>query len=215
MLSLVAAVLLASLPTSSSLSLVSPAPSFDGRPLSARLLVAQSPTGSELELFPSAPFPDNEARETQERGTDEGLDARIAELSQQVSLLQGEINSIRLGRPTGYKVMTIIGFVLAPLLLIGLPFIGAGLNEAGDTGAVLMVAGLFFAVPGTVGVGLIIGGFSGGSRAAHAKKDRRDALIQERTLLEEELRDLQARRDGVRTQRFQPRPAIPLLAVRF
>ncbi|MCY1044704.1 hypothetical protein OV208_25530 [Corallococcus sp. bb12-1] len=215
MLSLVAAVLLASLPTSSSLSLVSPAPSFDGRPLSARLLVAQSPTGSELELFPAAPSQDNDARDTQERGTDEGLDARIQELSLRVSLLQGEINSIRLGRPAGYKVMTIIGFALAPMLLVALPFLVAGLNTSGDTGAAFMVAGLIFAVPGTVGVGLIIGGFSGGSQAARAKKDRRDALIEERTLLEEELRDLQARRESVRTLRWQPRPAVPLLAVRF
>ncbi|RYZ43477.1 MAG: hypothetical protein EOO71_03195 [Myxococcaceae bacterium] len=215
MLSLVAAVLLASLPASSSLSLVSPAPSFDGRPLSARLLVAQSPTGSELELFPPAPFPDRDARDTQEMGTDENLDARIEELSRQVSLLQGEINSIRLGRPTGYKVMTIIGFILAPMLLISLPFLAAGLDTSGDTGAVLMVAGLIFAVPGTVGVGLIIGGFSGGARAARERKERRDALVQDRALLEEELRDLQARRAGMRTLRWQPRPAVPLLSVRF
>ncbi|RKH15462.1 hypothetical protein D7V97_00280 [Corallococcus sp. CA053C] len=212
MLSLVAAVLLASLPTSSSLSLVSPAPSFQGRTLSARLLVAQAPTGSEPELLPSAPFPD---QDTQQPGTDEGLDGRIAELSQQLSLLDGQIRSSRLGRPGGYKAMTIIGFILAPLLLIGIPVFAAGLDTAGSTGDALMALGLVFALPGAAGVGLIIGGFSGGSRAAQARKDRRDALIQERTLVEEELRDLQARRDGLRTRRWQPRPSIPLLAVRF
>ncbi|RKH68418.1 hypothetical protein [Corallococcus llansteffanensis] len=215
MLSLVAAVLLASLPTASSLSLVSPAPSFNGRPLSARLLVAQAPTGSEPELFPTAPFPDREAQDTQQLGTDEGLDARIEELAQQVSLLDGQIRSIRLGRPAGYKVMTIIGFILAPLLLIGIPVFAAGLDTAGNTGDALVTVGLVFALPGAAGVGLIIGGFTGGSRAAHARKDQRDALIQERTLREEELRELQARRDGLRTRRWQTHPSIPLFAVRF
>ncbi|CAM3091827.1 hypothetical protein G4177_22635 [Corallococcus sp. ZKHCc1 1396] len=215
MLSLVAAVLLAAVPAASPLSLVSTAPSFDGRPLSARLLVAQATTGSEPELFPAAPFPERAGQDPQPMGADAGLDARIAELTQQVGLLQGQINSIRLGRPGGYKAMTIIGFCLSPLLLIGLPLIIGGLDEAGSTGDALMTVGLVFAVPGAAGVGLIIGGFSGGARAAREKKDRRDALIQERTLMEQELRELQARRDGLRTRRWQPRATLPLLAVRF
>ncbi|MGE6761357.1 hypothetical protein ACQKGO_25290 [Corallococcus interemptor] len=35
------------------------------------------------------------------------------------------------------------------------------------------------------------------------------------TTLEAELRDLRARRDGMRSRQWQPRPSIPLVAVNF
>lgn len=70
-------------------------------------------------------------------------------------------------------------------------------------------------VTGVVGVVMIFTGFSRGGRIARENKARREALIEEKTQLEAELRDLQARRDGLRSRQWQPRPSIPLVAVNF
>ncbi|NOK20387.1 hypothetical protein [Corallococcus carmarthensis] len=201
MLSLLAAVLLASAPASPALSLLTPE---DGRALSARLLVAQSPAVGEQEVpFPVSSFPDG------------GLDARIHELTQRVGLLQEEIDGIRLGRPRSSKIMTTFGFILAAALLIGLPVMLDGLLDSGADQELSLILGVPLTIVGVVGVVMIVVGFSRGGRIARENKARRDSLVEEKTRLEAELRDLQARRDGLRTRQWQPRPSIPLIAVNF
>ncbi|WP_375760948.1 hypothetical protein [Corallococcus exercitus] len=201
MVSLLAAVLLASAPMSPSLSLLTPE---DGPAHSARLLVArQAPTGAQENAFPATPFPDG------------GLDARIQELTQRVGLLQEEIDGIRLGRPRSSKIMTTFGFILGAALLLGIPLIIDGLMESGTDREIRLLLGVPLTVVGVVGVVMVVVGFSRGGRIARERKAQREALIQEKSQLEAELRDLRARRDGVRTRQWQPRPSIPLIAVNF
>ncbi|GMT96804.1 hypothetical protein KH5H1_09230 [Corallococcus caeni] len=201
MLSLLAAVLLSSAPVSPSLSLLAPE---DGPAHSARLLVAQAPAADAQEVpFPASSFPDG------------GLDARIQELTQRVGLLQEEIDGIRLGRPRSSKIMTTFGFILAAALILGIPLIIDGLMDSGTDRELKLLFGVPLTVVGVAGVVMIVTGFSRGGRIARENKARRQALIDEKTQLEAELRDLRARRDGARTRQWQPRPSIPLFAVNF
>ncbi|MBN9683487.1 MULTISPECIES: hypothetical protein [unclassified Corallococcus] len=201
MLSLLATVLLASAPVTASLSLLTPE---DAPAHSARLLVAQAAeTGVQEVPVPSTPFPDR------------SLDARIQELTQRVGLLQEEIDGIRLGRPRSSKIMTTIGFILAATLLIGLPIVIDGLMDSGSDQKTKLLVGLPITAVGVVGVVLVVVGFSRGGRIARENKARRNALIEEKTHLESELRDLRARRDGLRSRQWQPRPSVPLIAVSF
>jgi hypothetical protein len=196
MLSLVAAVLLASAPGASSLSLLPPdAPALP----SARLLVALQ----EQEYTP-VPFPDD-MREP-----------RIRDLATRLGLIQQEINSIRLGRPRGYKAMTIVGFILTPMLLIGVPLIIAGVSGSKAERDVAWLLGTPLAIGGVVGVALVVTGFVQGGRISRANKARRDALVEERTRLEAELRELQTRDGGGRpSSRWRSPPSLPLVAVNF
>jgi hypothetical protein len=204
MLPLVAAVLLAVTPTSPSPSLLTP---DAGRHLSARLLVAQAPPDAPPEAPTPAPRVDPE------------LDARINELSQQVALLQSEIRSINVNFPTGSLVMTYFGYVLSPLLLLGLPLViyGFGAADAGDRAGFLNVGG-GLTVAGLVGVGLFVAGLINGSRESNANRARREELVRERIRLEDDLRDLKARRDArsaLQARRWQPRPTLPVVALSF
>ncbi|NPC85543.1 hypothetical protein HPC49_46060, partial [Pyxidicoccus fallax] len=73
-------------------------------------------------------------------------------------------------------------------------------------------------VAGAVGVGLLITGLITGSQESSVARARREELVRERIRLEDELRDLKARRDArstLQARRWQPRPTIPLLALRF
>ncbi|MHA7632920.1 hypothetical protein [Corallococcus sp. M7] len=201
MLSLLATVLLASAPVTPSLSLLTPE---DTPAHSARLLVAQAPEPGVQEIpAPSTPFPDR------------SLDGRIQELTQRVGLLQEEIDGIRLGRPRSSKIMTTFGFILAAALVFGLPVMIDGLLDSGSDRTLKLVLGVPFTAVGIVGVVMVVTGFSRGARFARENKARRDALIEEKTQLEAELRDLRARRDGLRSRQWQPRPSIPLIAVNF
>jgi hypothetical protein len=201
MLSLLAAVLLASAPATSSLSLLTPE---DGSAHSARLLVAQAPESGTQEVpFPATPFPDG------------GLDARIRELTQRVGLLQEEIDGIRPGRPRSSKIMTTFGFILAAALLIGVPAMIVGLSGTRSERDLGLIVGVPLTAVGVVGVVMVVAGFKRGGRIARENRARRDALIEQKTQLEAELRDLRARRDGLRSRQWQPRPSIPLVAVNF
>ncbi|MFP2934292.1 hypothetical protein ACLESO_56075 [Pyxidicoccus sp. 3LG] len=208
MLPLVAAVLLAAAPASPSQSLLAPK---SGRHLSARLLVAQAPTESP----PDAPVPPPSAGVPM----DAELDARIRELTTQVALLQSEIRAIDTNWPIGSVVMAYAGYILAPLLLVGVPLIIIGLGESDeDDRATLVGLGAGASVGGAVGVGLLIAGLVSGSREANVNRVRREELIRERIRLEDELRDLKSRRDARSTlsaRRWEPRASFPLVALRF
>jgi hypothetical protein len=206
MVSLVAAVLLAAAPAPTSPSLLRPE---SGPHLSARLLVAQAPPDAPAE----APMPPAEPR------VDPELDARIRELTQQVALLQSEIRGIDVNFPMGSLVMAYLGYVLAPMVLLGIPLIVIGLGEEDDDDqATLVGLGAGLSVAGAAGVALLISGLITGTQASKVHRARREELIRERIRLEDELRDLKARRDAratLQARRWQPRPTLPLLVLRF
>jgi hypothetical protein len=198
------AVLLAATPTAPRPSLLQPEP---GRYLSARLLVAQA----HQETPTPPPLPVSEEVD---------LDARIQVLTRQVGLLNDEIRGISTDWPTSSLVMAICGYVLSPMLLLGVPLMvlsALASTEGDDTGQTesLLAAGLGLTVAGLAGVGLVVGGVVTGVRASSVQRARRSELVSERIRLETELRDLKARRDMPRTRRWEPRPTVPLLAVRF
>ncbi|RKG58963.1 hypothetical protein D7X30_15460 [Corallococcus sp. AB011P] len=132
-----------------------------------------------------------------------------------MGLLQEEIDGIRLGRPRSSKVMTTIGFILAAALLIGVPVMIDGLMDSGTDQTLKLFVGLPITAVGVVGVVLVVVGFSRGGRIALENKARREALVEEKTQLEAESRDLRARSDGLRSRQWQPRPSVPLIAVNF
>ncbi|MCP3144198.1 hypothetical protein [Pyxidicoccus xibeiensis] len=208
MLSLVAAVLLAAAPASPSPSLLAPK---SGRHLSARLLLAQAPA----EAPPDAPVPPPSSGVP----TDAELDARIRELATKVALLQSEIRSIDTNWPIGSVVMAYAGYILSPLLLVGIPLIIVGLGESDDDDRSTLVGlGAGLSVGGAVGVGLLVTGIIRGSRVARVNRAHREELIQERIRVEGELSDLKSRRDARSTspsRRWEPRPTVPLVALRF
>jgi|GEM_PF-2116317 hypothetical protein len=215
MLSLVAAVLLTAAPVSPSPSLLAPEAASSGRYLSARLLVAQAPPDAPSETAPPAvpSVPPDAPR------MDADLEARIQELTSQVGLLQSEIRSIDVNFPTGSLVMAYFGYVLSPLLLIGVPLLIIGLDESDDDDrAILVGVGTGLTVTGAVGVGLLVGGLVTGSRKSSANRTRREELIRERIRMEDELRDLKTRRDArssLQARRWRPHPTLPLVSVRF
>ncbi|RKG70934.1 hypothetical protein D7V80_03115 [Corallococcus sp. CA054B] len=90
-----------------------------------------------------------------------------------------------------------------------------GLMDSGTDQTLKLFVGLPITAVGVVGVVLVVTGFSRGGRIARENKARRDALVEEKTRLEAELRDLRTRRDGLRSRQWQPRPSVPLIAVNF
>ena len=212
MLSLVAAVLLAATPDSPHPSLL--APEASGRHLSARLLVAQAPQDEAPDVAPAPP-----SAPPASLPGDAELDARIRELTSQVGLLQSEIRSIDVNFPIGSLVMAYFGYVLSPLVLVGIPLLIIGLGEEDDDDRAALVAwGTGLTVTGAVGVGLLITGLVTGSQESNEKRARREELIRERIRLEDDLRDLKARRDArssLQARRWQSRPTLPLVALSF
>ncbi|NVJ19381.1 hypothetical protein, partial [Myxococcus sp. AM010] len=135
MLSLVAAALLATASTSTSHSLLTP---MAERPVSARLL-AQAPA-EETPDVSGTPTPPP---------LPEDLDARARELTQQIAMLQSEIRAIDTNWPAGSLVMAYSGYVLSPLLLLGIPLIIVGMGTSNEDNAGTLLG---------LGVGLTVGG---------------------------------------------------------
>lgn len=208
MLSLLAVALLTAVPASSTPSLLAPEAASSSRHLSARLLVAQAPPEAAPEAAPPSTLPGVEA-----------LDARILELTTQVGLLQSEIRSIDVNFPTGAVVMAYFGYSVSPLLLVGIPLIILGVNEddAQDRNT-LVNWGTGLSIAGAAGVGLLIASLVIGSNQSSDNRVRREELIRERIRMEDELRDLKARRAAradLQARRWQPRPTLPVVALRF
>ncbi|WP_415841746.1 hypothetical protein, partial [Myxococcus xanthus] len=126
MLSIVAAALLATASTSTSHSLLTP---VSERPVSTRLLVAQAPAEAPDVSGTSTPPP-----------LPEDLDARARELTQQIAMLQSEIRSVDTNWPAGSLVMAYSGYVLSPLLLLGIPLIIVGMSSSNDDDAGTLLA---------------------------------------------------------------------------
>ncbi|AKQ69005.1 hypothetical protein A176_005917 [Myxococcus hansupus] len=207
MLSLIAVALLATTPSLASHSLLTPS---EGRAVSARLLVAQAP---ETEA-PEVDVPSDAPALRQE-----DLDARARELTLRISKLQSEIRTIDTNWPTGSMVMAYSGYVLAPLLLLGIPLIIYGVSTSNeDNRGALVALGTGLSVGGAAGVGLLVAGIITGSRGAAVNRAHREQLVNERIQLEDELRDVKARRDArgaLQTRTWTPRPSVPLVAFAF
>ncbi|WP_426757143.1 hypothetical protein [Myxococcus sp. Y35] len=208
MLSLIAVALLATAPGPTSPSLLQPQA---GRSVAARLLVAQAPAqGEDLDAAPPSDAP---------ALPHEDLDARVRELTRQISRLQSEIRTVDTNWPTGSLIMAYSGYVLSPLLLLGVPLIILGLNTSNDDDkGVLVALGAGLTVGGAAGVGLLIAGVATGSKRAAVNRAYRESLVNQRIELEDELREVKARRDArgaLRTRTWTPRPSLPLVAFAF
>jgi hypothetical protein len=218
MLSLVA-VLLAVTPAPSGVSLLSPAPA---RPVSARLLLAQAvPELTPPPASPDAPVSPREQAPEAPPGLSEDLDTRIHDLTLQVTALNDEIRGIDVNWPIGWLVMAYFGYVLGPLLLVGIPLlVFSGLAEDVETHDTVVALGVGLTGVGVAGVGLLVAGLVTGSRTANVNRQRRDDLVRERIRLEDELRGLKREPGSVRAPRQVRRGdigrgTVPLVAFSF
>ncbi|QRN95940.1 hypothetical protein JRI60_44040 [Archangium violaceum] len=171
-------VLLAASPVPGQASLLAPA---EPRP-SARLLVA----GDSLEeaVQPSR-F---------EAPAAEGREERIRELSREIEDINARLRRTDTNWPIGSLVMAYAGYVLGPMLLIGLPLIIYGLAVSTQYAATLVGIGAALTVLGGGGVALLIIGIVSGINASEAARVERDDLVRRRGQLEDELRELKQAR---------------------
>lgn len=202
MVSLIA-VLLAVSPLPGQVSLLAP-DSTEARP-SARLLVAQqdasSGGGSRLEAPAS---PDREAR--------------IRELTREVEELNARLRQTSSNWPIGAIVMSYAGYVLSPLLLVGVPVLVIGLVSGTQSALTIAAVGAALTVLGGGGVALLIVGIVSGLEASERSKAERNELILKRGQLEDELRELKRSRPESSVQPWRDGRAesfIPVAALSF
>ncbi|AKJ00521.1 hypothetical protein ATI61_10473 [Archangium gephyra] len=192
MVSLIA-VLLAVAPLPGQVSLLEPAP-LETRP-SARLLVAQQ-----------AP---SESREV-----------RIRELTREVEELNARLRTTSSNWPVGAIAMTYAGYVLSPLLLVGVPMLIYGLVVGTQYAYALTITavGAALTVLGGGGVALLIVGIVSGLEASERSKAERNELILKRSRLEDELRELKRSGPAASVQPWRDGRAesfIPVAALSF
>jgi hypothetical protein len=200
MVSLIAVLLaVSSLP--GQVSLLEPAP-LAARP-SARLLVAQHTPSPEGRSGLEAPVP-------------EDRDARIRALTREVEELNARLRQTSSNWPIGSIAMTYAGYVLSPLLLVGVPVLIYGLVAGTQYALTVAAVGAVLTVLGGGGVALLIVGIVTGLEASERSKAERNELILKRGQLEDELRELkrskpessvQPWRDG-RAESFVPVAAL-------
>jgi hypothetical protein len=117
---------------------------------------------------------------------DPEVEARRQELRRRINELTTETRGMKTDFPVGALMLSYVGYVFAPFLLIGLfvtaiaPFIG---------GSTLLV-GLALTALGVGGVVALVVGLTSGFKAQEEMRARRDALVNERLRLEEELKSL-------------------------
>lgn len=144
-------------------------------------------------------------------------EARIRELTLQVSLLNDRIRALNTDWPMSSVVMTYTGYVFSPLLLVGVPLLIVGIASTAEIAGTLTVVGTVLTVLGGVGAVVLVAGIVTGINATTASRAERQALIRERTRLEDELRELKRRGDaGVhRWSPERPEPALTLASISF
>ncbi|HYO71572.1 MAG TPA: hypothetical protein VEU33_36385 [Archangium sp.] len=190
MVSLIA-VLLAVSPLPGEVSLLEPSP-VQVRP-SARLLVAQQ-----------AP---SESRE-----------ARIRELTREVEELNARLRQTSSNWPVGAIAMSYAGYVLSPLLLVGVPVLIYGLAAGTQSALTIAAVGAALTVLGGGGVALLIVGIVTGMEASERSKAERNELILKRGQLEDELRELKRSRPESSVQPWRDGRAesfLPVAALSF
>jgi hypothetical protein len=192
MVSLVA-VLLAVAPLPGQASLLEPT-RMESRP-SARLLVAQQ----------EAPAPRDP-------------ETRIRELTREVEDLNARLRQTSSNWPIGALVMSYAGYVLSPMLLVGVPLLIVGLAAGTQSALTLAAVGAALTVLGGGGVALLIVGIVSGLEASERAKVEREELIRRRGQLEDELRELKRSRPEASVQAWRDGRAesfIPLAALTF
>lgn len=202
MVSLVA-VLLAVSPLSGQVSLLEEAPR-EARP-SARLLVARQDA-------PAQGSPRLEAPASEDR------EARIRALTREVEELNARLRQTSSNWPIGAIVMSYAGYVLSPLLLVGVPVLVIGLAAGTQSALTIAAVGAALTVLGGGGVALLIVGIVTGLEASERSKAERNELILERGQLEDELRELKRSRPESSVQAWRDGRAesfIPVAALSF
>jgi len=193
MVSLVA-VLLAVSPLPGQVSLLEPARMEP--PASARLLVAQQDT----------PTPRQDP------------EARIRELTREVEEINARLRQTSSNWPTSSIVMSYAGYVLSPLLLVGVPLLLIGLAAGTQTALTIAAVGAALSALGAGGVALLIVGIVSGMDASEKAKAERNQLILRRGQLEDELRELKRSRPESSVQAWRDGRAesfIPVAALSF
>ncbi|MDY7226937.1 hypothetical protein [Hyalangium rubrum] len=199
MLSLVVVLLTA---TPGQASLLSPV-GAESRPSSVRLLAqATPPAGSEGRSAPGSV--------TSPPPLVNAPDARIRELTSQVEELNSRIRALDTDWPVGAVVMTYSGYVLSPLLVVGLPLLIIGAASTAEIAGTLTAIGAATTIVGGVGVVLLIAGIVTGINASSGARAERQELLRERTRLEDELRELKRRGDASVHRWNMERPAVAL-----
>jgi hypothetical protein len=202
MVSLVA-ILLAVSPLPGQVSLLEPAP-LAARP-SARLLVAQQD-------------PPSQGRARLEVPASEDREARIRELTREVDALNARLRQTSSNWPIGSIVMSYAGYVLSPLLLVGVPVLIFGLASSTQYALTVAAVGAGLTVLGAGGVALLIVGIVTGLEASERTKAERNELLRERGRLEDELRELKRSRPESSVQAWRDGRAesfIPVAALSF
>jgi hypothetical protein len=122
---------------------------------------------------------------------------RILQLTREVEELNTRIRGINVNPPLISLIMASTGYILSPLLLIGVPLIYLGGLTAlapPAIGQFIIAGGVVLTVLGTGGVALLIAGIVTGLSASEAARAERTELIRQRGQLEKELRDLKRAR---------------------
>ncbi|HSP81461.1 MAG TPA: hypothetical protein VLQ93_23285 [Myxococcaceae bacterium] len=141
---------------------------------------------SPLEESPSA------VRLLVSQAEEDSREERIRELTREVDALNQRLRGLSSNWPTSSLLMSYAGYVLAPLLLPGIPLLIAGLALATEFATVLVTVGAVLTGVGGAGVALLVVGLVTGFNAVAEARSERERLIQERSRLEDELRELKS-----------------------
>jgi hypothetical protein len=142
---------------------------------------------------------------------------RIRDLTLRINELNERIRSINTDWPVSSLVMSYSGYILTPLLLVGVPILLVGL-AFGEEGAGLAVVGGAITGVGVVGGVLLVVGLVTGISDSDAAKTEKQHLTYQRSLLEKELKELKRRADPGSTWRLGPdRPlrTVTVAAIAF
>ncbi len=133
---------------------------------------------------------------------------REQELERKIANLNAQIRAINTDWPPGAVVLSVVGYILSPFLLIGLPLMLVA-SVAGPGANVLLAIGIGTTVLGAVGLGCLIAGIVSGLNSQADARAERERLMQERQALEAELNALRrSRNESVRA----PSPVMVTLA---
>lgn len=169
---------------------------------------------------PTARAPQGSARLLLAQGSSgESANAeRMRELTREVEDLNLRLRAINVNPPLGSVVMAYAGYILAPMLLIGLPVLLVGLAAVTPYTGALIGVGAGLTVVGTGGVVLLVSGIVSSISATEAARAEREELIRQRGQLEDELRELKRARQESSLQPWRDGRAeafLPVAALSF
>jgi hypothetical protein len=171
-----------------------------------------SPLG--LEVRPSLRLVAQASPETPPPPLLSAPDARIRELTERIEEIDTRLNTMELGWPSGARTMLIVGAVLTPMILLGLPLAIVG-DVDGNLGLTVLGGMMIAASP--VGLVMIAVAYIQGSNAERRTRLERNALADELSELEDELRALKSRQSPstLRGGPRMPQRAVGTVAFSF